>query len=630
MNILQNLKLPAEIKTLSPSALAQLGQELRDYIISVVAQNGGHLSPNLGVVELTLALFRVFDFPQDKIVWDVGHQAYAYKILSDRKEKFTTLRQKGGISGFPKRSESIYDHFGVGHASTSLSAALGMAIARDLNGDDYKVIGVIGDGSLTGGEAFEALNNIGSLQKNILVILNDNEMSIAKNVGAISQYLATIRTMPRYNQLKKDVGKLLNAVPHFGDRLYKKAESIKTSLKNAISEGCIFEELGLNYIGPLDGNDLPQLIEVLEKVKLMEGPILLHVCTQKGKGYLPAEQKPDCFHGIGKFNIADGSKVVSADNVPTYTAVFAKTLENLAAEDEDIVAITAAMPDGTGLKQFAKLYPKRFFDVGIAEEHAFTMAAGLATQGKKPVVAVYSTFAQRAYDQILHDICLQNLPVVMCLDRGGLVGEDGPTHHGVFDYSFLRNIPNIVLLAPKDEDELQIMLQSAFTYARPVAIRYPRGKALGVKLEKREILPLGQAEYLRQGGNILIWAIGSMVRIAEMAAEILAKEGIYCSVVNARFVKPLDEKLLLETVKRSRCLITLEENVLAGGFGSAILETLVRHQAHHLPIYCYGIPDCFVGHGKTEALLEDLALTAPQIADKIRKIAYNGNGLLDK
>jgi len=625
LGILKKMNEPDDLKLLLPQQLQQLAGELRELIINTVAKNGGHLAPSLGTVELTIALYKAFNFPSDKLIWDVGHQAYAHKILSGRRDKFDTLRQKNGITGFPNRFESKYDAFGVGHASTSISAALGIAAARDIDNAKYKVIAVIGDGALTGGEAFEALNNVGAMKKDMLIILNDNEMSIAKNVGALSGYLSQIRTAPEYTKVKKDFGKLLSALPKVGQTVYKTAEILKDSVKNAFIAGGLFEEMGLSYIGPVDGNDLDAVISVLQRIKNMSGPVLLHVFTKKGKGYLPAEQAPAKFHGVGSFDVTTGQALKKAAAVPTYTNVFSQTLLQLAGENEKIVAITAAMPDGTGLSNFAQIYPQRFFDVGIAEEHALTMAAGLAAAGKKPFVALYSTFAQRGYDQILHDICLQKLPVVICLDRAGIVGEDGPTHHGVFDYSFLRNIPDIIISAPKDENEFRHLIYTAASIDKPMVIRYPRGQAVGVSLDSGlQNLSIGKAELLQDNGEILIIAAGTMVYPAMEAAGILAMDNISCSIINARFIKPLDEQLILETVKNKKYIVTIEENVLAGGFGSAVLELLADNHIAMNNVIRMGLPDVFIPQGPRNELLADNNLTAEKIAANIKNIADNG------
>ena len=624
MQILPQLKTPDDIRKLDAQQLTTLARELRTFLVETVAKTGGHLAPSLGTVELTLALYRVFHFPDDKLVWDVGHQAYTHKILTGRRDSFPTLRQKGGITGFPNRFESPYDAFGVGHASTSISAALGMAVARDLDAGDAPenkrhVIAVLGDGALTGGEAFEGLNNAGDLGRNLIVVLNDNGRSIDKNVGAMSEYLSALRIAPQYNRAKKDVEHLLKSIPRIGGKVYKTASAIKDGVRTALVPGAPFEEMGFRYIGPIDGHNLELLTEVFSQVRQMTGPILVHVHTKKGKGYLPAEEAPEKFHGIGKFDAATG-ECPKKEGAPSYTSVFSDALIELAKTDEDIVAITAAMPSGTGLKAFGKAYPERFFDVGIAEEHAVTFAAGLAAAGKKPVVALYSTFAQRAYDQILHDVCLQKLPVVFALDRAGLVGQDGPTHHGVFDYSYLRHLPGMTVMAPKNEAELRDMLKTALALGGPVAVRYPRGAAVGVKIpEAMTMLPLGKAEVLRNKGSIALLAIGSMVQATEKAADLLAEEGIAVRVVNMRFVKPLDTELLLSLARdpEIRGLVTLEENMLAGGFGSAVLEAL-SDAGVLLPVRRFGIGDTFVEQGTREELLELCGLTAPQVAEGVK------------
>lgn len=625
-HILDTIENPQQLKDLSLHQLEKLALEIRSFIIENVAATGGHLAPSLGVVDLTIALHRVFNCPKDKIVWDVGHQAYAHKILTGRRDQFHTLRQKDGITGFPRRAESPYDSFGVGHSSTSVSAALGLAIARDLRGEKSHVLAVIGDGALTGGEAFEALNHAGDLGKNLIVILNDNEMSIDRNVGALSEYLSKMRTAPQYNRAKKDLEGLLRSIPHIGDTVLKTAEHIKDSVRFFLVPGGLFEEMGFTYVGPIDGHNIELLLEVLEQAKHMQGPLLIHVQTKKGKGYLPAEIEPDKFHGVGKFNMTTGEILKKPGQAPSYTAVFSEALIDLAAGNEDIVAITAAMPSGTGLKAFGKAFPQRFFDAGIAEQHALTLAAGLAAGGKQPVVALYSTFAQRAYDQMLHDVCLQNLPVMLCLDRAGLVGEDGPTHHGVFDLSYLRSMPNLTIMAPADENELRQMLATALDLRQPVALRYPRGAGRGVKIAK-EFTPLaiGKAEVLRDGGKIAFFAIGTMVEIAEKAAAILAAEGTETTVVNARFVKPLDEALLADLAERMDLIVTLEENVLAGGFGSAVLEFLNRRQLTKVQVECFGLPDAFIEQGTRSELLELCNLTEQAAADAVRAFIKGRN-----
>ena len=617
--LLNRIEKPEDVKALTVRELEQLASELRHFIIDTVSQNGGHLAPNLGTVELTLALYSVFSFPGDKLVWDVGHQAYTHKILTGRRDAFKTLRKKGGITGFPNRSESVYDAFGVGHASTSISAALGMALARDARGEKNQVIAVIGDGALTGGESFEALNNAGDLGTKLIVILNDNEMSIDANVGAMSEYLSRIRIAPQYARAKRDMGSLLMSIPHIGDKVYKTASHLKDGVRSVLVPGSLFEEMGFHYIGPIDGHNIGLLEEVLASAKEMEGPVLIHIHTVKGKGYKPAEQAPDKFHGVGCFDPSTGKSAKKAGCAPSYTSVFSKALIDLAKDRPDILAITAAMPSGTGLKAFGQAYPKRFFDVGIAEEHAMTLAAGMAAAGMHPVIALYSTFAQRAYDQLIHDVCLQNLPVTLCLDRAGLVGEDGPTHHGVFDLSYLRQMPNMCVMAPKDEEELRHMLATAIAIEGPAAVRYPRGAGLGVPLtDSLETLPVGKAEVLQEEGNIAFLAVGTMVEKAKEAAAILKEEGIEAAVVNMRFIKPLDTELLGEMARTKRLLITAEENVLAGGFGSAVAEYLADHGIE-VPLLRFGIPDRFIEQGTRRELLSRIGLQPDEMAERIRE-----------
>ena len=571
---LDKINSPADVKKLSVPQLEQLAKEIRQLLISVISHTGGHLAPNLGVVELTLALHKVFNTPEDKIIFDVGHQAYIHKIITGRREQFPTLRQYGGLSGFPKRSESEHDAFGTGHSSTSISAALGMACARDLQGEDYNVVAVIGDGSMTGGMAFEALNNAGMLHKNMIVVLNDNEMSISKNVGAMSEYLYQLRTGETYNKIKNDIEGWLKNM-EFGSDVLKAIRRLKGSVKYLMVPTSIFEELGFTYLGPVDGHDLDGLLDVLQAAKKIDGPVMVHVLTKKGKGYKPAEESPNKFHGTGPFDIATGKKITNPNAPVSYTEVFGKTLSKLADTDDKIVGITAAMPDGTGLNIFAEAHKDHFFDVGIAEQHAVTAAAGMAAAGMKPVAAIYSTFMQRAYDSIMHDICMQKLHVTLCLDRAGLVGDDGYTHHGVFDYAYLRSIPNMTIMAPKDENELQHMLKTALDFDGPVSVRYPRGSGVGVALDTQwQDLPIGKAEVLRTGKDVCFWAIGSMVQTALDAAELLEAQGISAGVVNMRFAKPLDVELLREHAQSYGKIITLEEGVLAGGVGSAILEEL--------------------------------------------------------
>lgn len=616
-HILDAIDSPAQLKRLSCAQLEQLAGEVRSLIIRTVSKNGGHLAPSLGAVDLTVALHAVFHCPEDKIVWDVGHQAYGHKILTGRRDAFDTLRRYGGITGFPKRDESACDSFGVGHSSTSISAALGMALARDLDRKNHFVIAVIGDGALTGGEAFEALNNAGQMGKRLIVILNDNEMSIDKNVGAVSEYLSKMRTAPTYHKAKKDLEGLLKRIPAIGDSVAKTVEHVKDSFRFFLVPGGLFEELGFTYVGPIDGHNIALMTDVMEKAKTMEGPVLIHAITKKGKGYLPAEIEPDKFHGVGPFDMQSGKLKANGGSAPAYTSVFSKALIDLARANRDIVAITAAMPSGTGLKKFGETFPDRFFDVGIAEQHAVTCAAGLAAQGKKPVVAIYSTFAQRAYDQILHDICLQNLSVVFVLDRAGIVGEDGPTHHGLFDFSYLRHMPNMTLMAPKDENELRQMLYTALTINGPAALRFPRGAGLGVDIaDEFEGMPVGKAEVLRAGGEICFLAAGAMTAVCLKAADLLKEQGIDAGVVNARFIKPLDGGLLQELAARTRGVITVEDNVLQGGFGSAALEYFSDHCPGTVRLLRMGFPDQFIEQGTRAELLEKYHLTGEAVAAK--------------
>ncbi len=620
-NILDTINSPADVKRLSIPELKQLAEEIRQFLISVISRTGGHLAPNLGVVELSLALHRVFSTPEDKIVFDVGHQSYIHKILTGRREAFATLRQYGGLSGFPKRTESEHDAFGTGHSSTSISAALGMAVARDLQGADYDVVAVIGDGSMTGGMAFEALNNAGTLHKKMIVVLNDNEMSISKNVGAMSEYLYQLRTGETYNKIKNDIEGWLKNVD-FGSDVLKALRRLKGSVKYLMVPTSIFEELGFTYLGPVDGHDVEGLIDILQAARKINGPVMVHVLTKKGKGYKPAEESPNKFHGTGPYEIATGKKITNPNAPITYTEVFGKTITELADADKKIVGITAAMPDGTGLTTFAKAHPERFFDVGIAEQHAVTSAAGIAAAGFKPVAAIYSSFLQRAYDSVLHDICIQKLHVTLCLDRAGLVGDDGYTHHGVFDYAFLRSIPNMTIMSPKDENELRHMLKTAVDFDGPISIRYPRGSGVGVDIsEPVHTLPVGKAEVLHEGKDVCIWAIGSMVQSALDAADALAERGISVGVVNMRFAKPLDAELLFECAQKYGKLVTMEEGVLAGGVGSAVLEALNSEQLlQQCQVLTLGIPDEFVLHGDKKLLFRDLALDVPAIVKQITEL----------
>lgn len=619
---LENIEQPQDLKKLSFSQLEKLASEIRNLIIHTIAKNGGHLAPNLGVVELTLALHKVFDSPQDKFIWDVGHQSYIHKILTGRQSKFGTIRQFNGISGFPKRNESQHDAFGTGHSSTSLSAALGLALARDLSGQKNHVLAIIGDGSLTGGQAFEALNHAGHLGTRMTVILNDNEMSIAKNVGALSEYLSKMRTTSTYSKVKHDIEYLLRRIPAIGDSVAKTAERVKDSLKYLLVPGVFFEELGFTYLGPIDGHNIASLVDVLQQTKNIDGPVLIHVITQKGKGYKPAECNAAQFHGVGPFCVESGTIIKNNNGAPTYTAIFGDILVELAASDPNIVAITAAMPEGTGLKKFATQYPNRFWDVGIAEQHAVTLAAGLAAAGKKPVVALYSTFLQRAYDQVLHDVSLQKLPVIFALDRAGIVGEDGPTHHGVFDFSYLRHIPNIIVMAPKNEGELRNMMATAVQANAPVVIRYPRGNGSGADISQvPQILPIGQAEELINKGNIALFAIGAMVEPCLKTAQLLAQQGIFCRVINARFVKPLDGEMIRYLAREVGIIVTVEDNCLTGGFGSAVLEYINTNNLNWVKVLRIGWPDQFIEQGSRSELLDKYHMTAEGIAESVK--AFN-------
>ena len=616
--ILETINSPSDLKLLSVEQLGTLAGEVRQFLLENVSRTGGHLASNLGAVELTLALHYCFDSPNDRFIWDVGHQAYTHKIVTGRRDRFHTQRQYGGLSGFPKRCESPHDPFGAGHSSTSISAGLGMAVANDLKGEKHKVVAVIGDGSLTGGMAFEALNQAGHLRKNLIVVLNDNEMSISRNVGAFSTFISRKMTGSYYRDLKKEMEGLLSSIPAFGRNILHFAKRAEHSLKGFLTPGSLFEALGFDYVGPLQGHDLPHLVEILRDLKSVEGPVLVHVMTRKGCGYKPAEENPGKFHGVGPFDIATGMVAAAKGGPASYTAMFGETLAQLAADDKKIVAITAAMPDGTGLAPFAKAYPDRFFDVGIAEQHALTFAAGLATEGYRPVTAIYSTFAQRGYDQIFHDICLQKLPVTLAMDRAGLVGDDGPTHHGVFDLSLIRHLPEMTLMAPKDENELRHMLKTALYAGTPMALRYPRGTGYGVQLDQeiRE-LPIGRGEQLTAGDDVAIIAIGSTVYPAVEAARLLVSAGIRATVVNARFVKPLDRELILAVARRCGAVVTVEENALQGGFGSAVLELLADERETAVPVKRIGIPDRFVEHGSQAQLRKDLGLDAEGIATTV-------------
>lgn len=614
MKVLPSIQNPRDLRLIKKELLPTLCEELRQVIIDTASHNGGHLGSSLGAVEIITALHYVFNTPEDKIVFDTGHQAYAHKLLTGRQKEFATIRTQNGLSGFPKRTESEYDTFGAGHASTAISAALGLAIARDQRKEKNKVIAVVGDGCLTGGMAYEAMQNAGLLRTDMLVILNDNQMFISKRVGALGKALTKLLTT-KYMQLAEE--KATNFLKRF-DELGNNAAKLAKRARSILFPGTLFEEMGFRYFGPVNGNDINEMIEVLENLKDVKGPVMLHVVTKKGKGYKPAEEKPTKFHGIGIFDVETGDSLGKSSAL-TFTKAFSDALLKLAEKDTSIAAITAAMPEGTGLDAFRDKFPSRYFDVGIAEEHAATFAAGLAAGGVKPVVALYSTFAQRCYDQILHDICLQKLPVVFALDRAGLVGEDGPTHHGVFDLSFLRDIPNLILAAPADENEMQHMLKTAFDAQAPFVLRYPRGTGFGVKLDDEpQDLPIGKGVWLKKGKDATILAIGNRVHPALAAAEALKKHKIDCGVINMRFVKPLDTQIIDEALKVSKHLVTVEDNMLAGGFGSAVAEYLADKQAN-FKLLRLGIGDEFVEHGKVANLFDKLGLNAGQMTDHILK-----------
>ena len=618
--LLDCIESPADLRKLGPDRLAKLAEEIREEIINTVSRTGGHLASNLGVVELTIALHLVYDSPEDKIIWDVSHQTYPHKLLTDRKDRFSTLRQEGGIAGFARRDESEHDVFGAGHASTSMSAALGMAKARDLRGGAESIVAVVGDGALTGGLALEGLNNARDLDTDVVIVLNDNEMSIAENVTALAFHLAKLRTAPIYQKVESKAKSTLER-SSFGKRLARTAEGLSHGVTHLFGArtGIVFEELGMRYLGPIDGHNITLLAEVLERAKKMRGPVLVHVITTKGKGYEHAEANSREFHGISGFTVSDGS-IEKENGNTSFREAFGETLIELAADDPRIVAITAAMPDGTGLAEFAERFPDRFYDVGIAEEHAVTFAAGLAAGGLRPVVAIYSTFLQRAYDQVVHDVCLQNLPVVFALDRSGLVGEDGPTHHGAFDLSYLRHVPSLTLMAPRDANELRDMLATALRHDGPIAVRYPRGGG-PTEYERRQprLLAIGQAEELRSGDDLCILAVGPVVFAAVSAAESLAAEGWDIGVVDARFIKPLDEKRIVDAAERCGRLLVVEENSCLGGFGAAVLE-LLSDRGGAAVVKLLGLPDRFVDHGSVDALRAAAGLSAEGIASAARQV----------
>ncbi len=623
MRLLDKINSPADLKQIPRSDLPRLAAEIRKTIVKVVSKNGGHLASSLGSVELAIAIHYVFNAPDDKIVWDVGHQAYAHKLLTGRKDRFHTLRQHKGISGFTKMSESPYDAFSTGHSGTSISAGMGIACAKHLKNETNKVVAVIGDGSMTSGVAYEGLNQAGDTHKDkdLIVILNDNDMSIARNVGALSSFLSRTFSAKRLQELRKEVGEFLKSLPKVGDDIYQIAKRTEESFMTLITPGMLFEAFNFEYFGPINGHKLKHLIDIMNNIKYLNEPVLLHVTTKKGKGYKPAEKNPIYFHGVASFEVKTGNSKTKKNSIPTYTEVFGETMVKLAKDDEKIIAVTAAMPEGTGLIKFSKSYPDRFFDVGIAEQHGVTFAAGMATEGFKPVVAIYSTFLQRAYDQILHDVCIEALPVVFAIDRGGIVGEDGPTHNGIFDLSYLRNLPNMVVMAPKDENELRRMIVTALAHDGPIAIRYPRGTGTGVKI-KRKIHPIliGKGEILNNGKDILILAIGSSVYEAISAQSMLMEQDIAATVVNCRFVKPLDEDLITSLAKKIPRIITVEENMCQGGFGSAILECLGDKGITNFSIKRIGIPDTFVEHGPQDFLRSKYCIDAPAIVNAAKKL----------
>ena len=618
---LDNINSPQDLKKLTLEEMGRLAGEVRNRIIETVAKTGGHLAPNLGVVELTIALHYVFDAPKDKIIWDVGHQSYAHKLLTGRRDRFHTLRTYGGISGFPKRSESRYDAFDTGHSSTSISAGLGISTAKALKGEKSHVIAVIGDGSTTGGMAFEALNQAGNTGKNLIVVLNDNAMSIGPNVGAFSSFLSRKMTGRRFVYFRREFENFLKSIPGVGENILSLVRKSEDTFITFFTPGMLFEAFRFKYVGPIQGHRLDLLIETFRNVKNLEGPVLVHALTVKGKGYAPAETDPAHFHGVGSFDISTGTSRKSSPKLPpTFTEVFGETMVDLGRKEKKLFAITAAMPEGTGLNKFGKMFPERFVDVGIAEQHAVTFAAGLATEGFRPVVAIYSTFLQRAFDQIIHDVCLPNLPVIFCIDRGGLVGEDGQTHHGHFDITYLRSLPNMTLMAPKDENELRHMLFTALNHTGPVAIRYPRGRGLGVSLDPEyRIIPIGESELLKEGKDLTLIALGSMVLPSLEAAVEMEKEGVTATVVNCRFVKPLDKRLADYARKTGKVLV-VEENIQQGGLGSAVLELFSDTGLKEVTVRRLGLPDSFVEHGPVGVLREKYGLDKAGIMKAARAL----------
>ncbi len=613
--LLEQINQPNDIKKLASTDYDLLASEIRNFLIEKISVTGGHLGSNLGCVELTMALHLSLDLPEDKIVWDVGHQSYTHKLLTGRRDGFDNLRKHGGMSGFPKRKESQCDAFDTGHSSTSISAALGLAKARDIQQKDSRVVAVIGDGSLTGGMAYEALNNAASLESNFIIILNDNNMSIAENVGGVSKYLNDIRTADKYLNLKEGVYNTLKGMPG-GDSMVRGIRRAKSSVKHLMIQGMLFEDMGITYLGPVDGHNIPAMLRVIQEAKRVKGPVMIHVKTQKGKGYGPAERHPARFHGAEPFDIETGIPSNPRDKA-NYTDVFSTVMMKLGQRDEKVVAITAAMPDGTGLKRFKNAYPERFFDVGIAEEHAVTFAAGLAAGGLKPVVAIYSSFLQRAYDQMLHDVCIQNLPVVFAIDRAGLVGSDGETHQGIFDLSYLSSIPNMHIMAPKNKWELSDMLKFAVAFEKPIAIRYPRGEAYDGLKEYRSAVVLGEAEWIYEEADIAILAVGSMVKTGLQVYEKLKSEGYQCSLCNARFVKPIDETMV-DKATGHKLIVTLEENVLSGGFGEKVCDYM-NQKGYHNKLLNIGIPDEYVEHGNVDILRKEIHIDVDSILSRIKE-----------
>lgn len=615
--LLEKIERANDIKKIKKEDLPALAQEIRDFLIEKISVTGGHLGSNLGAVELTMALHLALDMPEDKIIWDVGHQSYTHKILSGRKEGFDALRQFHGMSGFPKRKESDFDAFDTGHSSTSISAGLGLVKARDLKGEKNTIVSVIGDGSLTGGMAYEALNNAAKLETNFIIILNDNNMSISENVGGVSKYLNNIRTATPYLDLKEGIYNALSGTKG-GDNLVTRIRRAKSSFKQLVIPGMFFEDMGVTYLGPVDGHDIEGLVRVLQEAKRVKGPVMIHVLTQKGKGYAPAERHPARFHGAEPFNIETGIPS-KPRTVANYTDIFSTVMCKLGQRDERIVAITAAMPDGTGLKRFHNMYPDRFFDVGIAEEHAVTFAAGLAAGGLKPIVAVYSSFLQRAYDQILHDVCIQNLPVIFAIDRAGLVGSDGETHQGIFDFTYLSGIPNMHVCAPKNKWELSDMMKFAVNLDAPIAIRYPRGEAYAGLEEHRAPVELGKAEWIYKEEEIALFAIGSMVKSAEVVRDMLKEKGYKVSLINARFVKPIDEEAVVEACKNHKLIVTMEENVACGGYGEKVLTCMKNHHLENEYLNI-SIPDAYVEHGNVELLKQEIGIDFKTVAERIDKV----------